>query len=49
MMAEVILIFVEEMTLGALKLRKRFLARNSPKYGYGIKIFCAVITNDKVF
>ena len=49
MVAEVILVFVKEVTLEALKFREGFLARNSPQDRYRIEILRTVITDDKVF
>ncbi|HEU4745069.1 MAG TPA: hypothetical protein VFS61_07530, partial [Anaerolineales bacterium] len=47
--AEIILVLVKKVTFGTLKFRKRLLARDSPKDGYRIEIFGAVIANNEMF
>ena len=48
MIAELVLIFVEEMTFGALELRQRFFARNPPQDRNSVEIFRTKLTQAEV-
>lgn len=47
--AEVILVFVKEMALAALKIRQGFLARDPPQNSYRVEVCRAVVANEKLF